>query len=169
MAAKTSRLRPAPGPPPPGVAPRDIILPPDDDGNGGDGGNGGGNGEQDANALLAAAAERLGDPNDRLEQQPMLRYHVYHDTGLDVNRDGRTRRVVRPGTAFGFFVDHAGDLDGWRDEIRGATQLTERFFSLNVPEEGTAQITTVIEAVEPGGRPGCLGAIWRFIKRLFGS
>ncbi|ETT24117.1 hypothetical protein RAJCM14343_1489 [Rhodococcus aetherivorans] len=151
---------------PPTVSGGSQDRPPDATERAADGhGTGHGNGEQDPTELLAEAAKQLGDPNDRLEQQPTIRYHAYHDTGLDVNRDGRTRRVVRPGTAFGFFVDHEGDLGGWHDEIRGATQLTERFFSLEVPEEGTAQITTVVEALEPG-RPGCLGAIWRFIESI---
>jgi hypothetical protein len=118
-------------------------------------------------ALLARAVEDSGDPNDRLEQQPMIRYHIYHDTGLDITRDGRTLRVVRPGTAFGYFVDHQGDLEGWRDEVEGATQITNRFFRLDVIEEGTAQITTVVEAVERGDGSGCLNLI-AVIRRLIG-
>jgi hypothetical protein len=128
-------------------------------------------GEEDYELLLRAV-ESSGDPNDRLEQQPMIRYHLYHDTGLDITRDGRTLRVVRPGTAFGYFVDHEGDLEGWRDEVQGATRITDRFFRLQIPEEGTAEITTVVEAVERGERPGCanlIGVIRRLIRRLLGG
>jgi hypothetical protein len=84
---------------------------------------------------------------------------VYHDTGLDVTRNGRTLRVVRPGTAFGYFVEHTGPLGGWKDEIQGATRITDRFYRLDVPEEGTAKITTVIEAREGGLPKGCLWII----------
>jgi hypothetical protein len=155
--------RPRPDQPRAAAARRDAS---NGDGSNGDGSNGDG---QDDHELLVRAVEAAGDPNDRLEQQPMIRYHAYHDTGLDITRDGRTLRVVRPGTAFGYFVDHEGDLDGWRDEVQGATPITDRFFRLDVPEEGTAVITTVVEAVEPGTRRGCfafVGAIRRLIRRI---
>ncbi len=119
-------------------------------------------------AMRAVSAAVPGDPNIRLELQPTIRYHVFHDTGLDVNREGRTLRVVQPGTAFGFYVDHVGGLDGWRDEIQGATPLSERLYRIEVPEEGTAQITTVVEAVEPGGGTGCadlIGVLRRLAQR----
>ncbi len=113
------------------------------------------------------AIRENGDPIDLLEQKPTIRYHVFHETGIDITtEDGRTLQVVRPGTAFGFHVEHEGPVKGWQDEIQGATRVTDRFYRLDVPEEGTAQITTVIEAVE---REGCLGLLWRLIKKLFGK
>jgi hypothetical protein len=133
----------------------------------------------DPHVVLAQAADVYADPIDRHERGPTIRYHVYHDTGLDVTRDGRTLRVVRPGTAFGFFVEHTGPLSGWRDEIVGATKITDRFYRLDVPEEGTAKITTIVEAREVMLPKGCFrllnllprrwrDAVIRLIARLKG-
>lgn len=74
-------------------------------------------------------------------------------------------RVVRPGTAFGFHVDHEGDLDGWRDEIQGATPLSHRFYRIEIPEESTVKINTVVEAVESGGGTRCAACVER-LRRL---
>lgn len=115
--------------------------------------------------VLVAAAAILTDPNVRSELQPTIRYHVFHDTGLDVSRNGRTLRVVRPGTAFGFHVDHEGALQGWTDEIVGATPISDRLYRLDVPEEGTATITTVVDAIEPGGGTGCADVV-ELLRRL---
>lgn len=122
-------------------------------------------GRDDPKGMRAAAAKVLGDPKIRFEQQPTIRYHVFHDTGLDVTREGRTLRVVRPGTAFGFHVDHEGDLDGWRDEIQGATPLSHRFYRIEIPEESTVKINTVVEAVESGGGTRCAACVER-LRRL---
>jgi hypothetical protein len=119
----------------------------------------------DSVAALAKAATSVTDPEIRLELQPTIRYHVFHDTGLDVTRGGRTLRVVRPGTAFGYYVSHDGDLDGWRDELRGATEVTANFYRVDVPEEGAVTVTTVIEAVESGGGTGCVDVV-RMIREI---
>ncbi|GAA2153568.1 hypothetical protein FHX52_1708 [Humibacillus xanthopallidus] len=123
--------------------------------------------------LLTRARAADPDPLDTREQKPTIRYHVFHDTGLDVTaEDGRVFRVVRPGTAFGFHVEHEGDLLGWQDELRGATRITDRFYRLDVPEEGTATVTTTIDAVEKPTGNGCLilwGRLVRFLRKLFGG
>jgi hypothetical protein len=128
------------------------------------------NGDGDAIDLLVKAALATGDPTDRLELKPTIRYHVYHDTGIDITHDdGRAQRVVQPGTAFGFHLEHEGETEGWRDEIQGATRVTDRFYQLDVPEEGMAQITTGIEAVEASGE-GCLNLIAilkRILRKIF--
>lgn len=97
-----------------------------------------------------------GTPNDRLEQQPTIRYHTFHDSGLDVTRRGTTYRVLRPGSVFGYYVQHDQALRGWRYRLEGATRIAEGFYRLDVPEEGTAKVTTIVEAVEPSGCTGCL-------------
>jgi hypothetical protein len=126
--------------------------------------------DDEATRLLAAAALQAADPVDRLELQPTVRYHVYHDTGLDIaTATGSTLRVVRPGTAFGYHVRHDGVPRGWQEQVLGATRLTERFYRLDVPEEGTADITTVVEAVENRGCLNLFALLWDLLRKIFGG
>ncbi len=136
---------------------------------------GGGGEDRRAMALLAKAALDTESPIDRRElTQPTIRYHTYHDTGVDVTRNNKTYRVLRPGTGFGYWVEHQGALFGWQDELQGATRITENFYELAIPEEGSVEVVTVVEALEtdPNKPPdGCLVALFksvvRFLRRLF--
>ncbi|MGY1776788.1 hypothetical protein ACI8AV_13085 [Geodermatophilus sp. SYSU D00804] len=116
--------------------------------------------------LLQRAADALTDPNDRAELQPTIRYHTFHDTGVDVTRDGTTYRLLRPGTAFGYHVEHEGPLTGWREQLQGATRVSEALYRFEVPEEGSVTLITVVEAVERGGCLGLLGLVGRLLRRL---
>lgn len=80
---------------------------------------------------------------------PTYRVHVYHDTGGRIGG----RPVLRPQTYFGYFVEHDGPLTGWRDQLQAPAsaqleEISENFYKIVVPNDGTAKITTVIEAVE---------------------
>jgi hypothetical protein len=134
-------------------------------------------GTRDEEALrLLRRAEPVATPSERLDaQKPTYRVHVCHDTGKTVVRNGRTLRVLAPGTSFGYYVEHDGAGAKWSDEIDGATRISKRFYRLKVPVEGVAHVTTVIEAHD--ARPGgwlewilrLLRRIWRFLKKLFGG
>lgn len=109
---------------------------------------------------LEEAAEAGASEMERLEAtMPTIRYHVYHDSGIEVATQGGTPcTVLQAATSFGYFVQHDGTPAGWRDEIVGATEIAPGFYRLSVPVEGVAHVTTVIEAVEPGRR-GALGCL----------
>ncbi len=113
-------------------------------------------------AALERAARETQTESDRLDDtNPTIRYHTYHETGVTVtHRNGEEYQVLRPGTAFGYFVEHEGSLLGWSDELQGdeVERITDNFYRLKVPEEGTVQVVTVVEAREEGGdRPGVGG------------
>lgn len=63
-------------------------------------------------------------------------------------------------------MNHDGDLDGWRDELQGATEVTANFYRIDVPEEGEVTVTTVIEALEPAGGTGWWAALIRLIREI---
>jgi len=105
---------------------------------------------------------------------PTYRVHVYYDTGRRL--DGRV--ILRPQTYFGYFINHEGDLYGWRQELHASPEaelkeIREGFFRISVPKDKSAQVTTVIEARESGGGPengpgtppkGCLAALFDLFK-----
>jgi hypothetical protein len=139
---------------------------------GGDGGGSdedGGDGDgRDPDDLLEEAAKAALTEDQRLDAtMPTYRVHVYHDTGETVVHNGVTYRCLTPGTSFGHWVTHDGSLDGWRDDIQGATRIGPNFYRLRAPAEGVVQVVTVIEAVErPGGLLGWLRWLLEWLLRL---
>lgn len=83
------------------------------------------------------------------ETEPTYQVHAFHDTGRTTTVHGRVYRILEPQTSFGYFVDHKGALSGWRHELLGAQQIAPNYYRIPVPENGTATVTTVIEAIEP--------------------
>jgi hypothetical protein len=81
---------------------------------------------------------------------PTYQVHAFHETGRTVTVNGRTIRELEPQTSFGYFVDHQGRLEGWRHQLIGAQQIAPNYYRIAVPENGTATVTTVIEAIEMG-------------------
>ena len=83
---------------------------------------------------------------------PTYRVHVYHDTGKVLSLGGTTRPILRYQTSFGYEVTHQGQLEGWRHEIEGSglVKLAENWYRIPVPNDGAVEVTTTIEAVEPG-------------------
>jgi hypothetical protein len=73
---------------------------------------------------------------------------------------------------------HEGSLEGWQTSIQGAQRIADNLYLLPVPNNGSAKITTRVQAVEPGeqrlpedpvvppkdtGKPGCLGRICKLL------
>jgi hypothetical protein len=132
-----------------------------------------------ANNLTAMASTR--QPRHEVEDYaafvPTYIVHAYHDTGRKKKLlTGKTVTVVYPQTAFGYFMEHEGDLVGWDSRIYGAEKLTDRYYVVRVPNNGATYVETAIQAranaseaplppdgekpKKPGGCPlGCLGSL----------
>jgi hypothetical protein len=80
---------------------------------------------------------------------PSCRFHVYHDTGRkEARRDGLSVPILEAQIPFGYWLNHEDDLKGWTAILEGATRLAENFCVVKVPNNGSTQITTKIQAVE---------------------
>lgn len=86
------------------------------------------------------------------ETEPTYQVHAFHDTGRTETFNGQTVKILAPQTSFGYFVNHEGPLEGWRHELQGAQEIADDYYVIPVPENGTATVTTVIEAIEGAGR-----------------
>ena len=114
---------------------------------------------------------------------PTFRIHVYHDTGERVVEGGQTLPVLRAQSTFGVYAYHEGTLEGWQTSIKGAQRIADNLYLLAVPNNGTATITTLVQAVDneqdripedpikplppPDKPPGC-GCLGRLFA-LFGK
>ena len=45
-------------------------------------------------------------------------------------------------------MHHEGDLEGWRHELTGAVEVAPDYYKVDVPEGGTRDVVTTIEALE---------------------
>ena len=106
---------------------------------------------------------------------PTCRFHVYHDTGRkEARTGGRSVPILEAQVPFGYWLYHEDDLKGWTAILEGATRLAENFYVVKVPNNGSTEITTKIQAVEqdeeripeppivslpPDGNTGCCIAI----------
>ena len=101
--------------------------------------------------LLVRVLSNVGLTEEESDQLfPTFRVHVYHDTGERVTRNGTERPVLREQSSFGLYVYHEGGLEGWQTSIQGAQRIAENLYLLAVPNNGTAKITTTVQAVGPG-------------------
>lgn len=130
---------------------------------------------------------QLPDPTDIAPRIPTYRVHGYHDTGRRITRlDGTSHLIVEPQTSFGYFVLHEGELVGWAARLQGADRIADAVYLIRVPNNGTAQVNTVIQAIEnvnepivpeapivpwkdtpPDGCPAVLLSLLRLLMALF--
>ncbi len=114
-----------------------------------------------ANVAGAAVPDPGGDPpgeveplpkdfyDELRETTPTYQVHAFHDTGRTVTLRGNTHKLLAPQTSFGYFIDHEGQLMGWRHKLEGAQEIIPgKYYKIPVPEGGAATVTTTIEAVE---------------------
>jgi hypothetical protein len=85
---------------------------------------------------------------------PTYIVHVYHDTGRTIILGGVKHPILNPQSSFGYRVTHAGDLLGWKHELKFESGYTIDELALNfyrirkVPNNGEVKVTTKIEAVD---------------------
>ena len=83
------------------------------------------------------------------DSEPTYQVHAFHDTGEVVNLRGKNYKLLKPQTSFGYFVNHEGQLTGWKHKLEGAQEIIAgKYYKVGVPASGKATVTTSIEAVE---------------------
>lgn len=86
---------------------------------------------------------------DVAARYPTYIVHAFHDTGKTLAlEDGRQVPILRPQTSFGYFALHDGNLYGWETRLYGAQKITENFYRLGVPNQGSRYVETAIQARE---------------------
>jgi hypothetical protein len=83
---------------------------------------------------------------------PTYEVHVYHDTGRTRVEDGLTRKILEPQAPFGYFVEHSGDLSGWRTALTGEgfvlEELGPNFYHAKIPDNGSVKVHTKIDSCQ---------------------
>ena len=98
------------------------------------------------NFSLASTQSRPREVEDIAGFIPTCTYHAYIDTGKKYKQeDGVEIPILRPQTAFGYFVQHEGDLYGWETRLNGAEKIAENLYVVRVPNNGSVQVETVIQ------------------------
>jgi hypothetical protein len=97
-------------------------------------------------AVLAAAGSIAAQQLDAI--MPTYRVHVYHETGDTIVTDGVKSPAVRSQYSFGYWIEHQGSLHGWLHKLEGAQAIAPNLYKISIPNDGTAQVTTTIEALE---------------------
>jgi uncharacterized protein (TIGR03382 family) len=106
-----------------------------------------------------AAAANQGPPRFRMNTYeriasvtPTYEVHIYHDTGKTETVGGQTRRVLEPQTPFGYFVQHAGDLSGWKHALVGEgfvlDEISPNFYHAKIPDNGSVRVHTTIKSCQ---------------------
>jgi hypothetical protein len=129
-------------------------------------------------SFAAKGGPQPNDVEDFAAFAPTYTVHAYIDTGEKLElEDGRKVPILRPQTAFGYFVLHEGELYGWETRLYGAEKLAEDLYVLRVPNNSSRYVETAVQARESAseaplpsdGAPcGCLCMIWRSLKKLLG-
>ena len=83
---------------------------------------------------------------------PTYEVHIYHDTGRTRFEAGAVRKVLEPQAAFGYFVQHTGDLSGWRTALTGEgfvlEELSPSFYRAKIPDHGSVKVHTKIDSCQ---------------------
>jgi hypothetical protein len=107
----------------------------------------------------AAGAVNQGPPRYRMSTYeriasvtPTYEVHVYHDTGRTETVGGQTRHVLEPQAPFGYFVEHAGDLSGWKHALVGEgfvlDEISPNFYHAKIPDNGSVRVHTTISSCQ---------------------
>ena len=121
---------------------------------GGDGKN-----REAAAAAGAAGGVNQGTPRYRMSTYeriasvtPTYEVHVYHDTGRTETVGAETRHVLEPQAPFGYFVEHAGDLSGWKHALVGEgfvlDEISPNFYHAKIPDNGSVRVHTTISSCQ---------------------
>lgn len=87
-----------------------------------------------------------------LEDMPTYQIYAYRDSGQRDIRQGVSYPIFDNSmTSFGHYVRvDEEEITGWKTFLQGATEVAPHLYKLEVPNNSTATVKTIIEAVEPG-------------------
>ncbi|MDX6406411.1 MAG: hypothetical protein QOH70_3866 [Blastocatellia bacterium] len=79
--------------------------------------------------------------------------HGYRHTGRYIVSFQKRYEIVEDVGAFGYIVQHVGEVKAWLNELKGAglTKVNQNLYRIKVPQNGAVTVNTTIEAVESGG------------------
>jgi hypothetical protein len=93
---------------------------------------------------------------------PTYEVHVYYDTGKELTVGTKKGKRLTAAPSFGFFVHHAGDLEGWLQDMVGLNatlvKIGPNFYKVEIPDNGSIKLVNRIEGIIPG-RPPTLSQI----------
>jgi len=101
-------------------------------------------------ALQRAAATGRLTTEDIDKHAPTFRVHAFHTTGDTLTLNGVKVPVLEPQSSFGYWVSHSGEVTGWSYRLEGArlSKIAPNYYKIEVPNNGTTTLTTIIEARE---------------------
>ncbi|MDB4965412.1 MAG: hypothetical protein JWN44_1101 [Myxococcales bacterium] len=121
---------------------------------------------KDGLVFNASTRERL-SYDQAAEFMPTVAYHVYNDSGRKQRSLSRkTFRVLEQQASYGFFIEHAGELHGWRTVLSGAEKLGPNFYRVWVKNNQSVPVTTVVEAREKECSGNAFAKTNRLLKQL---
>jgi hypothetical protein len=81
------------------------------------------------------------------------------------------QRIFEPQTSFGYVVSHKGRLYGWDTRLYGPKKISENFYLLQVPNNGSVKVKVAIQALESPNTPrlapdggGCLSILIAWLE-----
>ena len=86
------------------------------------------------------------------QQYPTYIVHAFRDTGTTQVVNGRTLKVLKPQSSFGYYVNHEGALAGWDTALEGAEEIAPNYYRVSVPQGGSTTVKTRIVAREHDDR-----------------
>ena len=72
----------------------------------------------------------------------------YRINGHVIIIDGKQYNLSDPAGSFGYIVTHNGPVVKWKTSLRGANEVSNQIYSLNVPRDTTVKVETIIQPVE---------------------
>lgn len=99
---------------------------------------------------LAVSPDSRRRKDDRVSYLTWSAYGYRH-LGQYITINEHKYEVVEPVGSFGYIVRHVGGaVQNWNDQIIGAEKVGKNLYQLTIPKDGTATITTKIDAREYG-------------------
>lgn len=101
------------------------------------------------------------------EFMPTMVVHVYHEVGK--KRRALSRKiydVLEEQSNYGVFIQHDGELHGWRHMINGAERLRADYYRLFVPNDQWLPVTNVVETQDTACDATAASAVHNRLKEL---
>lgn len=104
--------------------------------------------------------------DDLATYMPTFVVHAFADTGYRTKFGKKKLVILEPMTSYGNFVTHDGKNYGWDAMLEYADKIGNNTYRLWVPNDGTAVVTTHIEALD---NPRCQGNVTGDVHKLLAS